>query len=971
MNRIHQHCAPATFSNLNISNMTQCVLELLYNALDAGARNITVEVNTETYFLVVSDNGRGIPSSEVAKLAQTNFTSKCQSWPNVQDVKTFGFRDVNDQLIRFGGAYNALDKLLRQLIGTNDALVKPNQNSPLYLMSIRTSMGTSKAKDLLEHYADESELANDLQLYINQYVHETLDIGTQTTNKTTTFHQPQKADISNSSGSGFPLRYSSKRDRRTEDDYEVISRKSVRYESRDNKSSRALGQQQEENDGEVQNDLQHISDLHFNRIEHQNNLPASDQRNDIFRHFPKIFRYEGLPETLSSDLLLNAKAIGQVDKKFIAFQTSGRRFEDDNDDIKTMIVLADQHAVDERILLEKMFKNLMDVVTSTPSTSDPDISAAGSILLSPPRKINLSPTEVAKAMRYCAFFTKWNIDYVDVGAYQSHNDVAIKSSIGESKHFRKLHSSSSYFQRDAQQPASSDGILVFKIPRIISDRCATNPALLKQIIFEHIDWLESQSSTQQPVEAHESRDKAESWNRRLRDCPRIIIEILKSKACRNAIMFNDALSKNECQKLIDLMSECVFPFQCAHGRFPNIKYEQRLSMVPMIKYNTHGVDQRQRQRLAQQPRTEFKTALHNLPSTPSMCGRFACSLGHEAVKQRLRENNLNPSEWVDEDKYEGTYNVAPTYFIPVVRYADNEYHLQSMRWGLIPFWSKTKPEVPTINARDDSLTDGKPMFRACRNDKRCIVIAEGYYEWLTPKSGGKKVPHYVKRPDGNIMLFAALYDHVKLEGSKDTIFSCTIVTTSCSKQLSFLHNRMPVIFDQNSPEVEAWLDNSKPWDNRTLGHLLRPYEKKLECSQNSLEDESESTIKKEDTEFYSQQRDSSPEDNTKSNIKLEPDIETELKMKSDDDEDDDDMKKAIALSLQDQDANGVSREGSLADDTSKGIKRGLESQSSPKSTKHRRIDPAKQMKSPPKNATKKEDDEKKSNQKITSFFGKS
>jgi hypothetical protein len=61
-----------------------------------------------------------------------------------------------------------------------------------------------------------------------------------------------------------------------------------------------------------------------------------------------------------------------------------------------------------------------------------------------------------------------------------------------------------------------------------------------------------------------------------------------------------------------------------------------------------------------------------------MCGRFACSLGHEAVKQRLRENKLSPSEWIDEDKYEGTYNVAPTYFIPVVRFADNQYHLHSM-----------------------------------------------------------------------------------------------------------------------------------------------------------------------------------------------------------------------------------------------------------------------------------------------------
>jgi putative SOS response-associated peptidase YedK len=129
-------------------------------------------------------------------------------------------------------------------------------------------------------------------------------------------------------------------------------------------------------------------------------------------------------------------------------------------------------------------------------------------------------------------------------------------------------------------------------------------------------------------------------------------------------------------------------------------------------------------------------------------------------------------------------------------------------------------------------------------------LGNRYYEWLTPKSGGKKIPHYVKREDGNLMLFAALYDVVKLEGryrsqycmfswhstntayccssgSKETISSCTIVTTSCSKQLSFLHDRMPVIFDSSSEELDTWLDNTKSWDNATLGSLLKPYEKKL------------------------------------------------------------------------------------------------------------------------------------------------
>jgi hypothetical protein len=118
-----------------------------------------------------------------------------------------------------------------------------------------------------------------------------------------------------------------------------------------------------------------------------------------------------------------------------------------------------------------------------------------------------------------------------------------------------------------------------------------------------------------------------------------------------------------------------------------------------------------------------------------------------------------------------------------------------------------------------------------------------------------------------------------------------------------------------------------------------------------------------------QQQDSSPKDDTKSDINLEQDVNSDTRMKSEDE--DDDMKQAIALSLQDQCANDNIKGGSLADNPSKGIKREMKAESSPKITKHRRIDPAKQMKSPQKNMAKKENDEKKSNQKITSFFGKS
>ncbi|KAG2182933.1 hypothetical protein INT44_005914 [Umbelopsis vinacea] len=351
-----------------------------------------------------------------------------------------------------------------------------------------------------------------------------------------------------------------------------------------------------------------------------------------------------------------------------------------------------------------------------------------------------------------------------------------------------------------------------------------------------------------------------------------------------------------------------------------------------------------------------------------MCGRFACSLSREAIKQGLHDNGISPEEWVDQEKYEGTYNVAPTYYIPVIKQSDNTYHLQSMRWGLIPFWSKTKPDVPTINARDDSLTTGKSMFRSCRNDKRCIVIAEGYYEWLTPKSGGKKIPHYVKREDGNLIFFAALYDH------------------------------------EAKIEVDTWLDNTKPWDNATLGTFLKPYEKKLACypvtpevgrvGKNSPDfvipiSEKKGTLgsffAKANTDQSSKREDTNDKVNVKKediNVNLhdqksiKPD-ETNHKIESMDDEEhdakqeDDDIQKAIALSLLDQkDHYEGNSSSSSQGENNRGVKREVEENLSPPRAKFRRSDPAKQMKSPSKSPAKGGGDKGNSNKKITSFFSK-
>lgn len=97
-----------------------------------------------------------------------------------------------------------------------------------------------------------------------------------------------------------------------------------------------------------------------------------------------------------------------------------------------------------------------------------------------------------------------------------------------------------------------------------------------------------------------------------------------------------------------------------------------------------------------------------------------------------------------------------------------KYKMQAMKWGLIPFWTKRSPEygsmMKTINCRDDSLMQNGGMWNTMKQRKRCIVVCQGFYEWLKKNNGKEKIPHYIKRKDGQLMCFAGLWDCVKYEG---------------------------------------------------------------------------------------------------------------------------------------------------------------------------------------------------------------
>ena len=164
---------------------------------------------------------------------------------------------------------------------------------------------------------------------------------------------------------------------------------------------------------------------------------------------------------------------------------------------------------------------------------------------------------------------------------------------------------------------------------------------------------------------------------------------------------------------------------------------------------------------------------------------------------------------------------------------ETKYKLQSMKWGLVPFWTKRNPDygsvMKTINARDDSLASKGGMWNTMKQRKRCIVVAQGFYEWLKKNGGKEKIPHYVKRQDEQLMCFAGLWDCVQYEGSDEKHYTYTIITTDANQQLSFLHDRMPVILENGSDQIRTWLDPGRSEWSKELQSLLKPFEGELEC----------------------------------------------------------------------------------------------------------------------------------------------
>lgn len=178
-----------------------------------------------------------------------------------------------------------------------------------------------------------------------------------------------------------------------------------------------------------------------------------------------------------------------------------------------------------------------------------------------------------------------------------------------------------------------------------------------------------------------------------------------------------------------------------------------------------------------------------------MCGRFAFYSPAEATAALF-----GASGSLD---IEPRYNVAPTQYVASVRNAEggDARELVLLRWGLVPFWAKD-PAIGNrmINARAETVAE-KPAFRAAFRRRRCLVLADGFYEWH--KEGPAKIPYFITLANEQQFAFAGLWEHWRSKESEDEIESTTLITANANEFMSSLHHRMPVILEAES--AERWL----------------------------------------------------------------------------------------------------------------------------------------------------------------------
>ena len=176
-----------------------------------------------------------------------------------------------------------------------------------------------------------------------------------------------------------------------------------------------------------------------------------------------------------------------------------------------------------------------------------------------------------------------------------------------------------------------------------------------------------------------------------------------------------------------------------------------------------------------------------------MCGRYTLTVDHSVLAELFEIEPLT--------ELEPRYNIAPTQAVPIVR-LDRHFNREwaMVRWGLVPSWAKEVGIASRlINARAETVAE-KPSFRAAFKSRRCLVPADGFYEWA--KAPGGKLPHHIRFSHRGPFAFAGLWERWT-RGDAGPVESCTILTTEANALIASLHHRMPVILPKR--QYDEWL----------------------------------------------------------------------------------------------------------------------------------------------------------------------
>ena len=199
-----------------------------------------------------------------------------------------------------------------------------------------------------------------------------------------------------------------------------------------------------------------------------------------------------------------------------------------------------------------------------------------------------------------------------------------------------------------------------------------------------------------------------------------------------------------------------------------------------------------------------------------MCGRYALRTSTPKLARLLGVEPKSISDRVDS--FEPSYNIAPTQSVLACR-SNREFtpELVTMRWGLIPSWSKGDTgKFSMINARAETINE-RPAYRTAVRFRRCLIPADGFYEWQ--RRPEVKQPYFIGLRSAEPFAFAGIWERWK-DANRQSLISCSIITTEANQALRAIHYRMPVILEE--ADYEKWL-NPRVTNRDEIAPMLRPY----------------------------------------------------------------------------------------------------------------------------------------------------